>query len=112
MLTIDKAPKHICQACPVAGACLTRGSPSRSLAISPMTLSCAVIGLGWPQTRLAGPSRRENNWWTCLRNHQGAAGVAEVPVAWSGQRRCRMDPAGHRLQPEDSVARMAYPPAG
>ena len=30
-----QAPKHICQACPVAGVCLTRGSPSRSLAISP-----------------------------------------------------------------------------
>ena len=30
-----QAPKSICQACPVAGACLTRGSPSRSLAISP-----------------------------------------------------------------------------
>ena len=30
-----QAPKRICQACPVAGACLTRGSPSRSLAISP-----------------------------------------------------------------------------
>ncbi len=30
-----QAPKHVCQACPVAGACLTRGSPSRSLAISP-----------------------------------------------------------------------------
>ena len=27
-----QAPKHICQACPVAGACITRGSPSRSLA--------------------------------------------------------------------------------
>ena len=30
-----QAPKHICQACPVAGAYITRGSPSRSLAISP-----------------------------------------------------------------------------
>ena len=30
-----QAPKHICQACPVAGDCITRGSPSRSLAISP-----------------------------------------------------------------------------
>ena len=30
-----QAPKHICQACPVAGDCLTRGSPSRSLTISP-----------------------------------------------------------------------------
>ena len=30
-----QAPKCVCQACPVAGACITRGSPSRSLAISP-----------------------------------------------------------------------------
>ncbi len=30
-----QAPKHICQACPVPGVCITRGSPSRSLAISP-----------------------------------------------------------------------------
>ena len=30
-----QAPKHVCQACPVAGVCITRGSPSRSLAISP-----------------------------------------------------------------------------
>ena len=30
-----QALKHICQACPVAGACITRGSPSWSLAISP-----------------------------------------------------------------------------
>ena len=30
-----QASKHICQECPVAGACLTRGSPSWSLAISP-----------------------------------------------------------------------------
>ena len=30
-----QAPKDTCQACPVAGACLTRGSPSRSLAIGP-----------------------------------------------------------------------------
>ncbi len=30
-----QAPQSICQECPVAGACLTRGSPSRSLTISP-----------------------------------------------------------------------------
>ena len=30
-----QAPKETCQACPVAGACLTRGSPRRSLTISP-----------------------------------------------------------------------------
>ena len=30
-----QAPKETCQACPVAGTCLTRGSPSRSLTISP-----------------------------------------------------------------------------
>ena len=30
-----QAPKRICQACPVAGACITRGSRSRSLVISP-----------------------------------------------------------------------------
>ena len=30
-----QAPKQVCQACPVAGVCITRGSPSRSLAISP-----------------------------------------------------------------------------
>ena len=32
---MHQAPKHVCQACPVAGVCITRGSPSRSLAISP-----------------------------------------------------------------------------
>ena len=30
-----QASKHICQASPVAGACITRGSPSRSWVISP-----------------------------------------------------------------------------
>ena len=30
-----QAPKCVCQACPVAGACITRGSHSRSLAIGP-----------------------------------------------------------------------------
>ena len=30
-----RAPKHICQACPVVRVCITRGSPSRSLVISP-----------------------------------------------------------------------------
>ena len=30
-----QAPRHICQACPVAGDCLTRGSPGRSLTVSP-----------------------------------------------------------------------------
>ena len=30
-----QAPKRICQACPVAGVCITRGSHSRSLVISP-----------------------------------------------------------------------------
>ena len=30
-----QSPKRVCQACPVAGACITRGSPRRSLVIRP-----------------------------------------------------------------------------
>ena len=32
---VIRAPQSICQECPVAAACLTRGSPRRSLTISP-----------------------------------------------------------------------------
>ena len=35
MKRMYQAPKRICQACPVAGVCITRGSHSRSLVISP-----------------------------------------------------------------------------
>ena len=90
-----QAPKHICQACPVVGDCIPRGSPSRSLAISPYDAALRRHR-PWMATDEArfGVQEEKATGGTCLRDHQGTAGVTEVPVAWPRQRRCRMDPAG------------------
>ena len=77
-----QAPKHVCQACPVAGACLTRGSPSRSLAISPYDAALRRHR-AWMATDEARSAfkKRKQLVGTRLRDHQGTAGVKEVPVA-------------------------------
>ena len=56
-----------------------------------------------PSSRLDGDSGSQTSVWvekavgrTGLRNHQGATGCSEVPVAWPCQREGRMDGASHR----------------
>ena len=93
-----QAPKHICQACSVAEVCITRGSHSRSLAISPYDTAPAPSScLDGHKRGPCGVQDEKATGGTRLRDHQRATGVTKVHVAWCGQRRCRMDLAGNRL---------------
>ena len=105
-----QAPKHICQACPVAGDCITRGSPSRSLAIS--TYDAALrrhrAWMATDEARSAFKKRKQlvEPVFGIIKEQQGLrrfllCGLGNVAAKWI--------PAGHRLQPADSVACLAYP---
>ena len=57
-----------------------------------MTLPCAVVAPGWPQTRLAERSRRESNWWNpssessrSSRDCEGSCcvGLGNVAAEWT-----------------------------
>ena len=107
-----QAPKHICQACPVAGDCITRGSPSRSLAISPYdaALRRHRAWMATDEARSAFKKRKQlvEPVFGIIKEQQGVRrfllrGVGNVTAEWT---------AGHRLQPADSVACMAHPAAG
>ena len=82
-----QAPKSICQACPVVAACITSGSRSRGLVLNPMTLPCAVIVPGWPQTRPVRRSRGESNWSNpssgSSNSNRGYEGSCRVVLATS-----------------------------
>ena len=108
-----QAPKCVCQACPVAGECITRGSASRSLAISPhdAALRRHRAWMATDEARSAFKKRKQlvEPVFGIIKEQQGLRrfllrGLANVAAEW--------DLAGHRLQPPDSVARMAYPAAG
>ena len=111
-----QAPKSICQACPVAGACLTRGSPSRSLAIGPYdaALRRHRAWMATDEARSAFKRRKQlvEPVFGIIKEQQGVRrfllrGLGNVTAEWT-----LLATAGHRLQPADSVACMAYPTAG
>ena len=84
--------KHICQACPVAGACLTRGSPSRSLAISPYdaALRRHRAWMATDEARSAFKKRKElvEPVFGIIKEQQGLRrfllrGLANVAAEWT-----------------------------
>ena len=87
-----QAPKETCQACPVAGTCLTRGSPSRSLTISPYDAALRRHR-AWMATDEARPAVRRRKQlvepvFGIIKEQQGVRrfllrGVGNVAAEWT-----------------------------
>ena len=87
-----QAPKSICQACPVAGACIRRGTGSRSLVISPYdtTLRHHRAWMATNEARSALEKRKQmvEPVFGIVKEQQGARrfllrGVGNVAAEWT-----------------------------
>ena len=87
-----QAPKETCQACPVAGACLTRGSPRRSLTIGPYdaALRRHRAWMATEEARTAFKKRKElvEPVFGIIKEQQGLRrfllrGVGNVAAEWT-----------------------------